>query len=475
MAEQIAVFGGAFDPFHLGHLEVTRRLLEQFDRVVVVPCGSRPDKASTDDVLPVHRAAMIDLSLRALKAEAPDRLAVEYFDLELATFTRTRELEARFANLGKVWHVIGTDWVVGGKSGESRIHTVWEEGPRLWQDLNFAVVARPGFVVSAEGLPPKREVIDLSNPIEGREIRTRAFNHEPLDGLVSPAVAEYIKRHELFSGRPARVRTAARLGDLRLLLVADPCNPQALAEADKLSRFEDRDSPELIVVLGGDGTMLRAARELWPMRAPFFGINFGHIGHNLNDVREGFDPEQLRQELEVWQCPLLYVEAIRPDGSTRRGFAFNDAWVSADSRVGKGARFSVTVDGEAVLPEVSGDGVLVATAQGSTAYAKAMGGRPLRVDTPELLLVGNNIFQPAGWKQASLSMRSEVVVTSFSQLDASGVRFRPLFGVVDGVPFGEVVEMRVRASSHAAVELAFFAGHDFAAKLAREQFPGRRR
>ena len=131
MTERIAVFGGAFDPFHLGHLQIAERLLVKYDRVLIVPCGTRPepDKRSIDGILPVHRAAMMDLSLRRLAASSGDRLMVEYFDLEQDTFTRTRELQRRFEHLGQLWHVVGADWIVGGASGGSKIPQILEYVP----------------------------------------------------------------------------------------------------------------------------------------------------------------------------------------------------------------------------------------------------------------------------------------------------------------------------------------------------------
>ena len=66
----------------------------------LVPCGPRPDKPTTNDVDPIHRAIMGDLTFRNL-----DRVRVELFDLEQLTFSKTHELDERFREDGEPWHV----------------------------------------------------------------------------------------------------------------------------------------------------------------------------------------------------------------------------------------------------------------------------------------------------------------------------------------------------------------------------------
>lgn len=103
MTKRIAIFGGSFDPPGLHHYEIAKALSEEFDKVIIVPCGPRPDKVSTNDVEAIHRATMVDLTFRNLK-----NVEVELFDLENATFTRTHHLEEKFSQEGELWHVIGT-------------------------------------------------------------------------------------------------------------------------------------------------------------------------------------------------------------------------------------------------------------------------------------------------------------------------------------------------------------------------------
>ena len=101
MSQRVAIYGGSFNPPGLHHRKIAEHLCDHVDKVIVVPCGPRPDKFATNEVDPVHRATMIDLNFRGLpKVEA------DLFDLEESTFTRTWDLDLRYHDHGDLWHAI---------------------------------------------------------------------------------------------------------------------------------------------------------------------------------------------------------------------------------------------------------------------------------------------------------------------------------------------------------------------------------
>jgi NAD kinase len=458
MSKRIAVFGGAFNPPGLHHRTLAAELARHFDEVIIVPCGPRPDKPTTNDVDPVHRAIMDDMAFRGL-----DGVRLELFDLEQATFTKTHELERMFAPEGEVWHVVGSDLVRGGATGESFIHRVWDGGPHLWNTLRFAVVPRQGFDHTTSDLPPNSVVVPVEADIEGSSfaVREKAFRRERLDGLVTPEVASYIDRYRLYRGTVVG-RTATWQFDPRLRIVCDERNPKAVEIASAFRHLES-DAANCIMVVGGDGTMLQSIRTLWRHRLPFFGVNAGHLGFLLNareQVPDTFVPEE---GLLLRHMPLLYVETFGVDGESRSDLAFNDTWIErAGSQT---AWVEVKINGQVRIPKLVADGVLLATAAGSTAYARSMGASPLLADSPAMVLVGSNVMMPPGFRSALLSLDAEVEWTSL------GGEKRPLNAYVDGVFQGQVRSMRARASRIAAVEIAFCPSHDMAEKIAQLQFP----
>ncbi len=449
----LALFNATFNPPGLHHRRIVDELARQFDTVVVVPCGPRPDKPTTNDTRPIDRSVMADLAFGDSAAR------VDLFDLEAPLFSRTHELDARYAAEGEVWHVVGTEHVRGGGRADSRIHRLWQHGPELWSSARFAVVARPHEPLAPGDLPPYSRVITVDHAGSAADIRARAFEHRPIEGLVCPRVADYIRRRALFRAASPGRETRWRPPTQRVHVIADERNPAALQAA---ASFRDRvhEDSDLILVFGGDGTMLHAIRQHWRLRRPFLGVNKGHVGFLLNSEA----PADLASEdLVLHQLPLLRASVETADGTTREALAFNDAWV--ERATGQTAWIEVRVNGSIRLPRLVADGVLVATAAGSTSYARAMGCTPVPFTTPVLVLVGSNVLNPDLWRPVVLGLDAEVEMRTLDPVK------RPLQGYLDGVAQGQVRSLRVRISHTAAVELAFRAGHDPAVKLARLQFP----
>ena len=245
----------------------------------------------------------------------------------------------------------------------------------------------------------------------------------------------------------------------RIRLFSDPHRPEAELISSQLRQYES-DAPEAIVVVGGDGTMLRAIRHHWQDGLPFFGLNAGHLGFLLNE------PGRLdfwEHDLLPYRLPLLAVEMLLADGRREESLAFNDCWVERET--GQTAWVEVRINGEIRMPKVVADGMLVATAAGSTSYARAMGATPLPFNTQLLTLAGSNVLKPEFWHPAVLSLDSTITVRNLDPVK------RPLQGFVDGIDAGRVVEMTVRVKSSEAVELLFTPEHDPVAKLALLQFP----
>lgn len=253
--------------------------------------------------------------------------------------------------------------------------------------------------------------------------------------------------------------SAYHIPSRRARLYYDPAKPESVAVVENLKQYESPD-PEVIVVVGGDGMMLRAIRQHGKDGLPFYGINTGQIGFLLNDAKRlDFWDEELRR----YRLPLLCVEVVPVEGPSHQELAFNDCWVERET--GQTAWVEVSVNGQVRMPRVVADGMLVSTAAGSTSYARAMGATPLPFNTPLLTLAGSNVLKPEFWQPAVLTSNSVVRIRN---LDPDK---RPLRGFVDGVAQGPVLEMTARVSSVDAVELLFAHEYDPVAKLAVLQFP----
>ncbi len=138
----------------------------------------------------------------------------------------------------------------------------------------------------------------------------------------------------------------------------------------------------LIISVGGDGTLLRVARVVAPSGIPILGVNAGRLGF-LTEIEASTAsellPRALNGEGRIEERTML---AVNHDGAT--SYALNDAIISRGGPA-RTVQVGVTVNGVELLA-FRGDGVVVATATGSTAYNLAAGGPVLPPTTAELII-----------------------------------------------------------------------------------------
>lgn len=148
------------------------------------------------------------------------------------------------------------------------------------------------------------------------------------------------------------------------------------------------DDVEIAVVIGGDGTILRAIELVHGTSVPVLGINLGHVGFLAElDEAEIADAVQriAQRDYSVEHRMTVDVVVLLPDGSERRAWAVNEASVEKDVRE-RMIELAVGVDGRG-LESFGCDGVVLATPTGSTAYAFSAGGPVVWPDVEALLLV----------------------------------------------------------------------------------------
>lgn len=143
---------------------------------------------------------------------------------------------------------------------------------------------------------------------------------------------------------------------------------------------------DMLVVLGGDGTLLRATKQVAAQRMPVLGINTGHLGF-LTET-EGQDAEVELAEIlagnyRVEERMMIDVAVVRDGETVERSVALNDAVVT--KAAGRLVNLSVTV-GETPVVRYKADGVIVATPTGSTAYSLSAGGPIMQPNLQALLI-----------------------------------------------------------------------------------------
>lgn len=201
---------------------------------------------------------------------------------------------------------------------------------------------------------------------------------------------------------------------------------------------------ELLLILGGDGTLLEAVRDVTDPAPPVFGINLGSLGFlttvGSNAWREAVDCIA-EGRFRIEERSLLCVEFIVNGKKRVAGYALNDAVVSRGEH-SQLIKLDVSVDG-AWLSEYNADGLIFATPTGSTAYSLSAGGPVLTPDS--------GVFVISPICPHVLTMRP-VIVSDHSVVEITPKRSGPDASVsIDGqpaVPMSNSETLRLTKAAH---------------------------
>jgi nicotinate-nucleotide adenylyltransferase len=181
---RIGVFGGTFDPVHVGHLAIANAALEELDldRLLFVPARKSPLKKDGPIASATDRIAMLDASI----ADEP-RFAVSRIELDRDGPSYTVDTLSALRDQGELFLLLGSDAYAGLAQ--------WKDPERVRSLATIVVAARPG----APNAPHGVHVLDAPMlDISARELRARAARGRSLRYLVMEAALRYIEEHRLY-------------------------------------------------------------------------------------------------------------------------------------------------------------------------------------------------------------------------------------------------------------------------------------
>ena len=217
--KRIAIYGGTFDPVHLGHLEIGRKVSQLFaiDEFLFMPARVAPHKVDQQAASAFDRYAML-----ALATQDEPGLTVSRFELDGPGRQYTVDTLAHFRS--SCGELVDLFFVMGADSWEEI--TTWREWQRLMTLANLIVVTRPGHQTFIEDFAgAASQIVDLRGENIGATVETfeaeaprifvtdavmidasatavrgaaRVANEEELKRLVPPSVADYIRKYGLY-------------------------------------------------------------------------------------------------------------------------------------------------------------------------------------------------------------------------------------------------------------------------------------
>ncbi|MCX8090161.1 MAG: nicotinate (nicotinamide) nucleotide adenylyltransferase [Verrucomicrobiae bacterium] len=189
---RIGLFGGSFDPVHLGHLLVARAALEELglDRLFFIPAAQSPFKVGQAHAPGAVRARLLRLALAGWTRCEVDEQELRRGGVSY-TIETVRDYARRFAG-AELFYLIGADNVAALPS--------WREAGELARLTEFVVIPRPGETPGAFPAPFRGRVLrGFPCAVSSSEIRGRVRAGLPVEPLVPPAVAEAIRVEGLYA------------------------------------------------------------------------------------------------------------------------------------------------------------------------------------------------------------------------------------------------------------------------------------
>lgn len=189
--QRIGLYGGSFDPVHLGHLLVAQAAREELnlDRVFFIPAAQSPFKPDAKPTPAAERTRMLRLALAGNPQTEVDEQEIHRGGVSY-TIETVRDYARRFPNT-KLFYLIGADHVAQLSK--------WREADELARLVDFLIIPRPG-ELKAEIPAPFRGVFLEGFPlgVSSSQIRARVRAGLPIEHLVPSAVAEAVRNNHLY-------------------------------------------------------------------------------------------------------------------------------------------------------------------------------------------------------------------------------------------------------------------------------------
>ena len=193
---------------------------------------------------------------------------------------------------------------------------------------------------------------------------------------------------------------------------------------------------KVIVVGGGDGYMLSSLKKYLNFNKPFYGINCGTYGFLMNN----FNKDDL--EKKIFLSKKIYIRPLNIVAQTnkfkKKILAINEVSLFRQSR--QTVSLNLKIGKKVILKKLVGDGILVSTPAGSTAYNLSAQGPVLSLNSKKLAVTPISPFRPRRWKGKIISNKQKIKIKN---LDS---KKRPIAAVADNIEIRNIKSVNIEIS-----------------------------
>ena len=218
--------------------------------------------------------------------------------------------------------------------------------------------------------------------------------------------------------------------------------------------------PNLYIVIGGDGFMLKTLKRNKNSSRIFYGINSGNYGFLMNKFSRNKTIENLSKSKMISISPLE-MEVITKNKTTKKYLAINEVSILRQSR--QAASLQVVSGKKYIIKKLISDGILVSTPAGSTAYNMSVHGPILSLNSKKLSISPISAFRPRRWKGKIVNDKTKIVITNLNPTK------RPISSVADNLEVRNAKSITVKTNNKIKFNLLYDKNRSLQKKIKIEQ------
>ena len=227
----------------------------------------------------------------------------------------------------------------------------------------------------------------------------------------------------------------------------------------KLNKSEPPRS-NVIIVIGGDGFMLKTLKKHKRSKKFFYGINSGNYGFLMNKLSTKTIIKNLHKSNVISISPLEMIVKNNKN-QIKKYLAINEVSILRQSR--QAATLSIKHGSKQVIKRLVSDGVLVSTPAGSTAYNLSVHGPILSLNSKKLSISPISPFRPRRWKGKIVSHKSKIIIKNLNP------RKRPISAVADNIEVRNAKDVIVKTNQSIKFNLMYDKNRSLQKKIKIEQ------
>ena len=247
----------------------------------------------------------------------------------------------------------------------------------------------------------------------------------------------------------------------KLTIISDK-NLRSLKLKKQIIKIFNKDKvrrSNVIIVIGGDGFMLKTLKKNKNSKKLFYGINSGNYGFLMNKFSGKLIVKNLIKAKILNIYPLEM--SVSTKSNIRKSIAINEVSILRQSR--QAANLSIKNNSKNIIKKLVSDGVLVSTPAGSTAYNLSVHGPILSLNSKKISIAPISPFRPRRWAGKIVSDKSKVIITNLNP------KKRPISAVADNVEVRNAKNITIKIQTKIKFNLLYDKNTSLQTKIKLEQ------